>query len=264
MQRQRPPQRQHPRQVTPTPARTPTWDRSLSPPPTTSRPPTRTLNQALVYNNVIRLNVFNSLVRYGRDLVYVPDLAEKWENPDEQTYVFHLRQGVKYHNGQEVEASHVEYSFKRIADKKAVFAIARGEYRQLRGRRQIHDQDAPDSAAGRLHRRPRRAQHRPARSRRPTSIRSPSAAGPSSSSSGCPTTTSPCSASPATSNQDLAKVEKIVFRIIPDPQVAITNLQAGAIDGILDVPLAQAATVQVVSDHQSRSSSRPAASTSSS
>ena len=40
----------------------------------------------------------------------------------------------------------------------------------------------------------------------------------------------------------LAKVDKIVFRIIPDPQVAITNLQAGAIDGILDAPLTQAAT----------------------
>jgi peptide/nickel transport system substrate-binding protein len=33
-----------------------------------------------------------------------------------------------------------------------------------------------------------------------------------------------------------------VFKIIPDPQVAITNLQAGAIDAILDVPLAQAST----------------------
>ena len=80
------------------------------------------INQSLVYGNVVRLNVFNALVRYADDLSYVPDLAETWENPDAQTYVFHLRQGVKYHNGQELEASHVEYSYKRIADKKAVFA----------------------------------------------------------------------------------------------------------------------------------------------
>ena len=52
-------------------------------------------NQALIYNNVIRMNVFNALVRYGPNLDYVPDLAEKWENPDDKTYVFHLRQGVK-------------------------------------------------------------------------------------------------------------------------------------------------------------------------
>jgi len=42
--------------------------------------------------------------------------------------------------------------------------------------------------------------------------------------------------------KDLARVEKLTFKIIPDPQVAITNLQAGSIDGILDVPLAQAET----------------------
>ena len=65
--------------------------------------------------------------------------------------------------------------------------------------------------------------------------------GPSSSPSGCPTTTSRCNASPGYFDKDQAKVEKLVFKIIPDPQVAITNLQAGAIDGILDVPLAQAA-----------------------
>ena len=41
---------------------------------------------------------------------------------------------------------------------------------------------------------------------------------------------------------NLARVEKLVFKIIPDPQVAITNMQAGAIDGILDVPLTQAET----------------------
>jgi ABC-type transport system substrate-binding protein len=27
-----------------------------------------------------------------------PDLAERWEAPDDMTYVFHLRKGVKWHN----------------------------------------------------------------------------------------------------------------------------------------------------------------------
>jgi peptide/nickel transport system substrate-binding protein len=47
---------------------------------------------------------------------------------------------------------------------------------------------------------------------------------------------------PGSFEKDVARVDKLVFKIIPDPQVAITNLQAGAIDGILDVPLAQAST----------------------
>src|SRR5215510_15805204 len=27
-----------------------------------------------------------------------PDVAESWETPDDMTYIFHLRQGVKWHN----------------------------------------------------------------------------------------------------------------------------------------------------------------------
>src|SRR6266705_6135003 len=27
-----------------------------------------------------------------------PDLAERWEAPDDRTYIFHLRQGVHWHN----------------------------------------------------------------------------------------------------------------------------------------------------------------------
>src|SRR5262245_56078587 len=27
-----------------------------------------------------------------------PDLAERWEQPDDTTYVFHLRRGVRWHN----------------------------------------------------------------------------------------------------------------------------------------------------------------------
>src|SRR5947207_2850643 len=76
----------------------------------------------LLFNNMVRLTCFSSLVRYTPDLQYTGDLAESWSNPDETTYVFNLRKGVKYHNGQEVEASHVTWSFKRIGDKKGIFA----------------------------------------------------------------------------------------------------------------------------------------------
>jgi peptide/nickel transport system substrate-binding protein len=80
------------------------------------------VSQALIFNDVIRSTVFNSLVNYDEKLNYVSGLAEKWENPDDKTYVFTLRDGVKFHNGQTLEASHVEFSFKRIAEKKTVFS----------------------------------------------------------------------------------------------------------------------------------------------
>ncbi|MCB0186985.1 MAG: hypothetical protein KDE31_22115, partial [Caldilineaceae bacterium] len=51
------------------------------------------ISQLLLFNNVIRLNVFNSLVRYAPNLDLEPDLAESWSNPDDKTYIFNLRQG---------------------------------------------------------------------------------------------------------------------------------------------------------------------------
>jgi peptide/nickel transport system substrate-binding protein len=44
----------------------------------------------------------------------VPDLAEKWEQPDPKTYVFTLRKGVKFHNGRELTADDVKFTYERI------------------------------------------------------------------------------------------------------------------------------------------------------
>ena len=40
-----------------------------------------------------------------------PDLALSWEIENAASYVFHLRQGVKFHNGEEMKADDVVYSF---------------------------------------------------------------------------------------------------------------------------------------------------------
>lgn len=48
----------------------------------------------------------------------VPMLAERWEQPDPTTYVFHLRRGVRFHNGKELKAEDVAFSFERVMDEK--------------------------------------------------------------------------------------------------------------------------------------------------
>src|SRR5215468_4725068 len=53
-----------------------------------------------------------------------PHLAERWEEPDDLTYVFHLRQGVKWHNrpplnGRELVADDVKFTFDRFLNEKA-------------------------------------------------------------------------------------------------------------------------------------------------
>src|SRR5262252_2029013 len=53
-----------------------------------------------------------------------PHLAEGWEEPDDLTYVFHLRRGVTWHNkpplnGRELVADDVKFTFDRFLNEKA-------------------------------------------------------------------------------------------------------------------------------------------------
>jgi peptide/nickel transport system substrate-binding protein len=62
-------------------------------------------------------NIFESLVKQTANLDAVePLLAESWEQPDDVTYIFKLRQGVKFHNGKDFKAEDVKYSFDRVMD----------------------------------------------------------------------------------------------------------------------------------------------------
>ncbi len=62
----------------------------------------------------IMQQMYNQLVGLDENLKVIPELAESWEQPDETTYVFHLRQNVKFHNGRAMTADDVKYSFERI------------------------------------------------------------------------------------------------------------------------------------------------------
>lgn len=67
--------------------------------------------------NVIR-QVYSNLVQVNENMEIVPDLAESWENPDDLTWIFHLRKGVKFHNGEPFTAADVKYTMERVKDPK--------------------------------------------------------------------------------------------------------------------------------------------------
>jgi peptide/nickel transport system substrate-binding protein len=58
--------------------------------------------------------IFSSLLARDAQMNIVGDLAERWEMPDARTYVFHLRRGVKFHDGRPCEAADVKYTFDTI------------------------------------------------------------------------------------------------------------------------------------------------------
>ncbi|MEA4962333.1 glutathione ABC transporter substrate-binding protein [Lutispora sp.] len=59
--------------------------------------------------------IFDTLVTRDDEGNVAPGLAESWEIVDDTTYIFHLRKGVKFHNGEEFKASDVAFSFSQIA-----------------------------------------------------------------------------------------------------------------------------------------------------
>lgn len=60
--------------------------------------------------------LYTGLLRWNADMKIEPDLATGYLTPNETTYIFRLRQGVKFHNGQAFTAEDVKHTFDRILD----------------------------------------------------------------------------------------------------------------------------------------------------
>jgi peptide/nickel transport system substrate-binding protein len=83
--------------------------------------------------------IFDSLVELDDRRVPRADLAESWEQPDRLTYVFHLRPGVKFHDGRALTSADVKYTFDSIGNG-SVVTSKRGFLKR------VQSIEAPDAA----------------------------------------------------------------------------------------------------------------------
>ena len=88
-----------------------------------------TAGAAAAIGEVVHYNVLETLTKIRADSTIAPLLASHWTvTPDNKTWAFHLRPGVKFHNGEPCNAAAVKFSYERAAAEgtpnkdKAVFA----------------------------------------------------------------------------------------------------------------------------------------------
>lgn len=62
----------------------------------------------------VNKQIYEPLVAATVDMEIVPAIAESWEPIDDTTWQFNIREGVKFHNGDELTANDVKFSLERM------------------------------------------------------------------------------------------------------------------------------------------------------
>lgn len=80
----------------------------------------------------VSTNIFDGLTYRGPDLKIVPGLAESWEELDEGKRLrFKLRQGVKFHDGEDFNAAAVKFTFERLLGAEGAKGPQRSNYTSI-------------------------------------------------------------------------------------------------------------------------------------
>ena len=83
--------------------------------------------------------IYNGLVKYDKDMNIVGDLAESWDiSPNGLMITFHLRKGVKWHDGKPFTAADVLYTYQVTVDPKTPTAYA-GDFLKVKKAEALDD-----------------------------------------------------------------------------------------------------------------------------
>jgi oligopeptide transport system substrate-binding protein len=93
---------------------------------------------AATSSNIVAL-LFRGLLDFDDGTGLVPDQAQDWNiSPDGRTYTFHLRPGVRFANGREVEAEDYVFAFERVLNPKTG-SIGQTFFLDIQGAREFVD-----------------------------------------------------------------------------------------------------------------------------
>ncbi len=87
-------------------------------------------NHNTTSTEAVQVNMFNYLVKNGGTEGFISDLAESWENVDDTTWSFKLKEGVKFHNGDDLTAEDVKFTLERVAKDDTLLEY--GNYKQIK------------------------------------------------------------------------------------------------------------------------------------
>ncbi|MGF9798580.1 ABC transporter substrate-binding protein [Brevibacillus agri] len=79
------------------------------------------LDPAFAYDfttNPVVNQITEGLLKFDENSKLAPNLAEKWENPDPTTYIYHIRKDVKFQDGTPMTVDDVIFSMERTRDPK--------------------------------------------------------------------------------------------------------------------------------------------------
>lgn len=75
------------------------------------------------YNYIPAQNIYNRMVKLDYNMDIIPDLARSWDvSEDGKTITFHLAEGVKWHDGEPFTSADVEYTFETLAKDESLVA----------------------------------------------------------------------------------------------------------------------------------------------
>ncbi len=80
------------------------------------------LGQQNIVTNEVLSNIYDTLLILDQEANISPNVAESWDwNEGENKYTFHIKKGIKFHDGSELKASDVKFSFDLIQGEFASF-----------------------------------------------------------------------------------------------------------------------------------------------